>query len=457
MQAESIFDYIIVKIKKEFSDANDSISANMTIYFDNNLFDELIKKANDGCMVSLIVSSKTINQIITKKLEQINIDKFKIYSIGRNNDEFLDDMYFIIDGDKLLTVNFYKRKKSKSSLDDIILVFDDVVLTLFESDFINSINKYHSEIKTPNSDGIFPLKEIVNRLEIIKDYLIINNIDEVNKITKTIKKYEFNFDLQQINQNIKDGNYEKAIITIQNFLNKYDQLALWSKSEIISLKLELKFLEDKLSSLIYIRVESEKTLSGFHHRHTIEFGEIILEILRLKKLKFKDDKELLEEAQQDEIEYKVQVEIEKEKKVYEVSEDQKAKIKNLYIMAVVLCTPDKFSNEPIEIQKMAEEIFIELNEANEKNDIKRIEEILLNLENGILSLSIGNKIDDKEKLKANIMRLKEKILTIEDQIIGIKESDTFKFINEITDWDEYFRDTKERLEKELGKLNQSIG
>ena len=41
-------------------------------------------------------------------------------------------------------------------------------------------------------------------------------------------------------------------------------------------------------------IELEKLLTDFQHRHSIELGDIILEILKLRKLKFKNDKQKFE-------------------------------------------------------------------------------------------------------------------------------------------------------------------
>ncbi len=65
-------------------------------------------------------------------------------------------------------------------------------------------------------------------------------------------------------------------------------------------------------------------------------------------------------------------------------------------------------------------------------------------------------ITEKEKLIASIATLKAKIKTLESEILSIKQSDTYKTINSIDDWDSYFRKKKEILEKELHNLQMEI-
>ena len=173
-------------------------------------------------------------------------------------------------------------------------------------------------------------------------------------------------------------------------------------------------------------------------------------------MKFKADKTKFEEAENDERQYREQVNNEKEKEIFELTDGQKLELKKKFRKATVLCHPDKFANEPIEIQKQAEEIFKELNEANAKNDLKKVSEILSNLEKGILSTSKGDKLTDKDKLRATVNKLRVKVKILETEIITIKQSETFRTIVNIDDWDDYFNRTKDKLQRELEELQFEI-
>ncbi|HAT77354.1 MAG TPA: molecular chaperone DnaJ, partial [Flavobacterium sp.] len=52
--------------------------------------------------------------------------------------------------------------------------------------------------------------------------------------------------------------------------------------------MEIKILESQINAFDNEKTELEKVLSDFQHRHTLELGEIILEILKLRKIKFKN-------------------------------------------------------------------------------------------------------------------------------------------------------------------------
>ncbi len=305
-------------------------------------------------------------------------------------------------------------------------------------------------------DVVFPLNKIIKRLEILKNYILLEDIEELDKETSKLKEYDFNADLQEIIADIKKEEFASAINKIQHFISKNQQLSIWIDVEIAALKLEIKNLENQLNSYDNEKIELEKILSEFQHRHVIELGSIILEILKLRKLKFKEDKTKFEEAETDEREYREQVDTEKKKEIYELTDEQKAELKRKFRKGTMLCHPDKFVNEPIEIQKQVEEIFKELNEANAKNDLKKVAEILANLEKGIFSTSKGDKLTDKDQLRQTVNRLRVKVKILESEIITIKQSETLKTILDISDWDEYFTSTKEELKREMEELQREM-
>ena len=63
-------------------------------------------------------------------------------------------------------------------------------------------------------------------------------------------------------------------------------------------------------------------------------------------------------------------------------------------------------------------------------------------------------ITDKELLKSKIAKLRDTIILTEQEIDEIITDETFEIINEIEDWDEYFKDIKEQLQEELDNLTQ---
>jgi hypothetical protein len=451
MQTEAVFDNIAERILQEINAAQKSVFIAVAWFTNKNLFNTLLKKANKGCTINLIISNDRINQNSNIDFDQLFSSNSKVYKIGNGETELMHNKFCIIDYSTVITGSYNWSYKAESNFENVIITNNDTALAeQFIREFNNIRKQYYPD--DFKEKIIFPLNTIIKRLEILKNYILLEDVEELEKETLKLRQYEFNSDLFEIIDDIRKNEFASAINKIQFFISNNQQLSIWTDPEIAALKIEIKNLENQLNAFDNEKIELEKLLSEFQHRHTIELGEIILDILKLRKLKFRTNKKKYDEAEKDEQQYNERYRTEKEKEIFELTEEQKSILKKKFRKATVLCHPDKFTNEPIEIQKQAEEIFKELNEANSKNDIQRVSEILANLEKGILSLSKGDKLTDKDLLKETVNRLRVKIKKLEGEIIVIKESETYNIIIAISDWNEYFKTTKERLKRELQEL-----
>ena len=237
-------------------------------------------------------------------------------------------------------------------------------------------------------------------------------------------------------------------------MNTENQVTLFADEEIDALKQQVKQLENELNELNVEKAELEKLLSDFQRRYTIELGDILTEILKLRVEKFKDNQPKYEEAKKDYESYKEQVKTEREKPRFDLNDDEKKELKKKFRRATILCHPDKVAEEN---KKQAEQMFIELQKAYEANDLKKVAEIHENLEKGNFFKSASEGIDEKEKLKVEITRLELVLATLQSEISAIKDSETHKTIISIGDeWDKYFEKLQVKLSLELEDLRKSV-
>jgi len=222
-----------------------------------------------------------------------------------------------------------------------------------------------------------------------------------------------------------------------------------SEDEVANLRLEVKSLENQLNSLDNEKVELEKLLSNFQHRHSMELGQIILEILELRKMKYKEDKVKFEEAESDYKSYSEQFDQEKARKVFELSKEESNELKKKFRKASFLCHPDKVSDE---YKEAANKIFIALKTAYEANDLNEVSRILEDLEKGGYFKSLSEIGLESDILKASILKLKTQIKNIEAEIKEITDSETYQTIISIKDWNVYFESQKSKLIQELEYL-----
>lgn len=224
-------------------------------------------------------------------------------------------------------------------------------------------------------------------------------------------------------------------------------------AEIAALRLELQKLERQYELLDNERIELLKIVSDFEHKHSVELGELILKILKLRKQKFKGDQPKYQEASNDYKQYKEQHNKEIAKVHFELTENENKELKTKFRKASLICHPDKVSDE---FKEAAKAIFIELKTAYEANDLKKVSEILMQLQLGKLFKSKSETISEKDKILLVINDMKLKISQIEGEVISIKTTEIFKTIISISNLDKYFSETKRKLQQELINLEGSL-
>lgn len=452
MQIEAIFENIAEYILLEISKAQKSIFIAVAWFTNKRIFNALVDKANAGCTVNLIISNNEINLSSLIDFETLNIHKSRVFKVGNDNTELMHNKFCVIDFNVVITGSYNWSYKAKDNFENIVITKENTALA---EQFIKEFNKirqlyYPEEL---NEEIIFPLNKIIRRLEILKNYILLEDIAELNNEVNKLKEYDFNTDIFIIIANLEKKEYALCITKIDAFISANQQLSIWTDPEINALNFEIKILENQLNAYDNEKIELEKLLSDFQRKHTIELGELILEILKLRKFRFKTDDIKYQEAKEDEEKYYQHVNSEKIKKVFHLTDEELIELKKKFRKASVLCHPDKVSDE---FKNDAQDIFVELKKAYDANNLGKVNEILENLENGNFFKSKSESGLEKQSLKAEVAKLRERIRNIGLDILAIRESDTFKTINEIENWNEYFENMKQSLKRQLQDLRGGL-
>lgn len=160
-----------------------------------------------------------------------------------------------------------------------------------------------------------------------------------------------------------------------------------------------------------------------------------------------------EEAKEDFEEFYSEYEkIQKEDR-FELDEAQQKELKTLFRKAMKLCHPDIVADS---FKAEANRIAQELNEANSKKDLKRIQKILHDLENGIIFVVASDAITNKEVLKEKIKDIQEKLTLMNYEIETLKEDDLFVILEEFKTLEEYFEIMQVELQKQLEDLQEEL-
>jgi hypothetical protein len=292
------------------------------------------------------------------------------------------------------------------------------------------------------------ISKIIKRLELIKSLIVLEEEEDIVEQVTKLQQLQTNDEIKEIISHLQQRSYGKAVKHIEEFLISHHKVAAYIDPEIEGLKLEAKSLEAELNKLSNEKADLEKLIHEFGVRHNKELGELILKILKFRKNKAKGTPKETE-ADEDYKNYSQEFEISKNEKIADLTDEELIEIKKKYRKASKLCHPDVVSEDQ---KELADKLFAELNAAYERNDLQKVTEILENLEKGNFFVNKSDAINEKQLMKTEIEKLRIRIKELQQQVQSIKESDAYKTIYSITDWDVYFKETKEKVENQAKEL-----
>ena len=295
------------------------------------------------------------------------------------------------------------------------------------------------------------LSKIIIRLQMIKSLIALEEEDEIAVHISRLRLFSLERELENIIILLEGKSYGKAMPAIEAFINQHNQVGFYIDPELEGLKLEAKVLEAEVNQLSYEKVDLEKLIHDFGVRHNNELGELILKILRFRKSKEKGTPKEAE-AEKDFNDYSKEYEISKNEKINELTEDEQKELKQKYRKASKLCHPDVVSEDQ---KELADKLFAELNAAYARNDLKRVREILENLEKGNFFVSKSDSINEKQLMRTEIEKLRLRIKELKGQVQSIKESEAFTTVSSISDWDAYFKETRQKLAEQVKELEDA--
>lgn len=292
------------------------------------------------------------------------------------------------------------------------------------------------------------LSKIIKRLEMIKSLISLEEEDEIGTHISKLEQLVSRAEIENIIACLKEKSYSKAVTAIEVFINQHNSLSIYLDPEIDALKLEIKSLEGAINFLSDEKADLEKLIHEFGIRHNKELGELLIKLLQYRKENTKGTPQQ-QEAEDDYNTYHQEYEATKNEKVATLTDEEQKELKDKYRKASKLCHPDVVSEEQ---KELATKLFAELSAAYEKSDIKRVREILESLENGHFFISKSDAINEKKQLQTEVQKQRLKVQQLKEQLKAIKESDTYKTISSIDNWDNYFADAKQKLRLQLDEL-----
>ncbi|NJN93013.1 MAG: hypothetical protein HC875_02445 [Anaerolineales bacterium] len=229
-------------------------------------------------------------------------------------------------------------------------------------------------------------------------------------------------------------------------------LQVYEDPEITRLHHQIEFLLQELIGLQAVKSDIEQQIQMLHTRHHQELRPLVVELLELRQTGRQKaatvEPELPETDAQNEPEPAEENALVAPSKL---SPAEQRALKEMFRQASKLCHPDLVAEE---FKAEAGIIFIELKTAYEQQDLPRVEEILHVLERGEKLTRQPALSHSKDKLRAEVGYLRRRVTAIRQQIAMLKQSNPYKKLVNIEDWDDYFDELKGELQRKINRLKR---
>lgn len=450
--SEAYFTNIKSQIAFELRNAKTSIIIAMAWFTDKDLFAILIEKAKK-VRVELVLYRDEIN-IRDAGLDLERLTRFggKLYLIG---DRLMHHKFCILDDKITLTGSYnWTYKASQENDENIVIIRGDYDLANSYTEIFRKLTGQQPQ--TPTDD----IGKISRRLKIILNLIELGELEETQNHVSRLRSEDSNKLTEAILILLENRDFKNAIDCVNEFLQQHQRLATYQDPEIDSLKLEIRVIEYRLLAIDNELAETEKNIANFNNKMLTRLGPLMEELYKLKKdywfKKFEASqnkqennpgaKKSYDKASKQYENFINDQESEKQKVFFELTIEEQKTLKELYRSAAMLCHPDKFESE---FQKAkAGEIFMQLKEAYEKQDYKKVKEIYSKLKMGWLEFEEkqNNKV---EFLKARLQELRLSLEEKEKTLQEYRNTEVFKFLASRPNLDNYFEDKERELLKEL--------
>lgn len=457
MQTQAYFDDIQLQIIRELQRAESSIHIAVAWFTDPKIFEVLCAKAQSGVRVELIIINDSINRRSGLEYNRLTDLGGCFLMVGdkKKNSSMMHNKFCVVDVATVITGSYNWSRQAQANYENITVISEHPELAWqFLAEFETIIER-----SVGVGTGSVDHGKILQRIEALRHIIELDDDEDINlqvaKLKKLLPADKGYTDVSKIIALVEKGDHERAIPLIVAYAQKWKQVAVYTDPEIPELKLELKALEFQIGSLENEKSEMEKTLFAFHHRHALELGGLIRELLKLREERLKaeveqdsDKQEDYEEAKRDTEDYEQDYRATVQQEVFALSAAEQQEMKAIYRACTKMCHPDVVAAE---FKLAATRLFAQLTAANSRNDFQTVATIFENLKVGIFK-PLSETIGDAQKLHHEVVHCRTKVKDLSREIFTLRSSETFRKVSIITDWDSYFAETRQQLQDELDAL-----
>lgn len=457
MQTQAHFENITSYVLQELDNAMYSIRIAVPVLADPDIYEALCRKAQENVRVELILSSNRINTKSGLDYDVIRNHGASVVFVGSNRDKVqISNKYCVIDGEIVVTGSYSWSQPDQQKEESITIIREaSDFASLFIAEFRDMLRRWERKADDKTIDQV----QLVARLEALRGVIRADDkadiAQQLRKLKKLIAKKDETSEVQEIVTLVKNGNLDDAESRIISYFDRCKQVAVYVDTERAELKLELKSLEIQISAMENEKQEIDRTLHAYQYRHTIELGDLLRNILLLSKEILRREAEQnpekeaeYEEAQREYEDFEEDFKVSSEDEVAAISADEQQEIKSMFRACTKLCHPDVVADE---YKNDAAVVFHKLIKAYESNDMEMVREVYRDLQQGIFAAA-SDTLNDIQRMHRSLILMRSTLSKLSSEIRSLINSEVYREIAAIVDWDEYFVAVKQQLQDELDRL-----
>jgi len=372
---------------------------------------------------------KTAIAIEDEEIIELQISKLKKSDTDDKLKNILEMLYESDYGKAMVAIDNYLLKNEG------LVVYDDKELQGLKLELkvlenrLHELNverdEYQNSVNEFNTQYNLSLGDLIKNILALTKEILHRQTNKKKKGFQTLKAQYNQIKEEYLDLRVQKDELQKVIVKMQKDDDRYKKRYEKLQNLVNELKVKRRELDSKKIEALEAKVDLEDDPM------------------------YQEYKEVKQEYEEFTNDYE---EIKQEER-YEINDTEKKELKKLFREASKLCHPDIVTEAFME---QATNIMQELNSAYAKKDLVKVKEILHALENGFNFTASSDSVNDKDLLKSKIIDLRIHIDKSKEEIEEIITDQTFITIQEIEDWDEYFKDIKESLEEEFERLQNDL-
>jgi len=439
------------QILKLLDEAENNVMVAVAWFTDRPLFKKLLEIQTKGVKVELIITDHQFNHQCSNEYSLIEENNGFFGEVG--DDEKLMHMKFcVIDMSTVISgsANWSNRAFTVNN-EEVTIVQNHSQRALEFVEEFEKLKILSGKIKSLKKQ--LDIAKALKQFDAIKVLLTIGDTSTATRYIHQLRNIE---ELEHITTVLLSQDYEKGLLLMEEFRKSYTQLIDINKILVDQLLSQIKLMSYQIHGVEMEKSEIEAQLDYFNHRCAIELNPIISKILALKKKIYaRLVKHGLVDQSYDDIEREFEeanraYEEEKDKQFAHLEDDELEDLKSLYKEASKLCHPDSHLCI-FDDKKIAAENFSKLTKAYKRRDLKTVKYLHGEFILGNTNVSIEN-ICEIDFLRLRLETLKVKYDYLLSEFNELKLSKEYQSVLSISNYDQYFTQQKQLLEKEYATV-----